>query len=319
MAYVPLKGGELVAIDLNEGAVKWKVALTTAFTPATGDGLVFAADGDHVIALDQRKGDALWRSPLHAAIVAPLFWDSGWLIASTETGELVALHGENGRVLWRSPVGSPLAVPPTPVHDRLYAALVDGRLVAVELDTGATVWFYPLEEAVTGLLALDDQLLVGTRANLLRSIGLARGRIRWTQRAGADIAGTPTADDQQIYFAALDNVLRAVDRRSGNLRWSRPLPSRPASGPLRAGDVVLVPFTTTDIGAFSAKTGAPSFTIRAVGEIAGIPFLRESPRPTAPRLIALSREGALQGFASRYEPPPATLQTLPGVKVTGGW
>ena len=90
------------------------------------------------------------------------------------------------------------------------------------------------------------------------------------QRAGADTAGAPVADDKLIYFAALDNMLRALDRRNGNLRWSRSLPSRPAAGPLRTGDVVLVPFVTTDIGAFTATTGAPAFTIRAVGEIGGV-------------------------------------------------
>jgi hypothetical protein len=76
-----------------------------------------------------------------------------------------------------------------------------------------------------------------------------------------------------------------------------------------------VPFVTTDIGAFTATTGAPAFTIRAVGEIGGVPFIRESVPATAPLLVAMSREGALQGFAPRIEPPPVPLGELPGVKV----
>ena len=48
-----------------------------------------------------------------------------------------------------------------------------------------------------------------------------------------------------------------------------------------------------------------------------MPFLREAPRPTAPRLIAVSRDGMLQGFAPRYEPPPVPLipEPLPGIKI----
>ena len=112
-------------------------------------------------------------------------------------------------------------------------------------------------------------------------------------------------------------MLRALDRKSGNLKWARKLPSRPAAGPLRAGDVVLLPLVTTDIAAFLAATGADSFTIRAAGETGGVPFIREGARLTSPLLIAMSREGALQGFAPRIEPLPAPLSVLPGQKAGG--
>ncbi|HXG89078.1 MAG TPA: PQQ-binding-like beta-propeller repeat protein [Vicinamibacterales bacterium] len=317
MGYVPLKGGELMAIDLNEGVVKWKVPLTTTLTPATGDGLVFASEEGLVTAFDQRTGRTLWRTPLPSPLAAPLFWDSGWLLASTEAGELVAMKAEDGSVIWRQPLGAPLSVPPSPSGDRVYVALRDGRIVGLELEKGTVLWSYPLNQPVTGMLALEDQLVVGTRGNQLHSLALTRARIRWSQRAGADISGAPVADDQLIYFAAFDNVLRAIERRTGNLKWTRNLLSRPAGGPLRTGNVVLMPLVTTDIGAFTAATGAEAFTIRAIGELSGVPFLRESARPTAPRLIAMSREGALQGFSQRFEPVPAPLAELPGVKVTG--
>ena len=224
-------------------------------------------------------------------------------------------HGQDGRLLWRQALGSPLLVEPTPAGDRLYVALRDGRVAALALATGEVAWSVPLNEPVTGMLAVDDQIFVGTRQNVLHSLSLRNGRINWTQRAGADTAGAPVADDKFVYFAALDNMLRALDRRTGNLRWSRTLPSRPAAGPLRTGDVVLIPFVTNDIGAFAARTGVPAFTIQAVGEIGGVPFVREAVGPTAPLLIAMSREGALQGFAPRVEPPPAALNELPGIKV----
>jgi outer membrane protein assembly factor BamB len=313
-AYVPLRG-ELLAIDLNEGRVQWAVDLSTSLTPATGDGLVFAAAESTVIALDQRTGQTVWRAPLSAPLSGPLYWDGGWVLASTEAGDLVALKSDDGQVLWQSTLGSPLAVRPTTSADRLYAALRSGTVVALDGDTGIVVWSLPLKQDMTGMLALEQQLLVGTRANLLHSIALDRGRIDWSQRVGADVIGAPTADVDHIYFAAFDNVLRALDVRNGNLVWRRNLPSRPSGGPLLIDDVVLVPFSTNDIGAYHAATGAPSFTIQAVGELGTAPFLRDNPRPTAPRLIALSREGSLQGFAPRFEPPPVPLANLPGVRV----
>jgi outer membrane protein assembly factor BamB len=315
MAYVPLQNGDLMAIELNEGAVQWAVQAPTGFTPATGDGLVFVAGDKLVTALDQPSGDTIWRAPLTAALSGPLYWDGGWVLASTEAGELVAFRAENGEVLWRSALGSPLAVRPSAAGDRLYVALRNSTVAALDAENGTPVWSLALDQPVTGIVALENQLLVGTRANLLHSITLDRGRIDWSQKAGGDVVGAAAADEERIYFVAFDNVLRALNRGNGNLVWRRNLPSRPAGGPLRVDDAVLVPFSTSDIGAYLASTGAPSFTIQAVGELGTAPFLRDNTRLTAPRLIALSREGALQGFAPRIEPPPAPLAELPGVRV----
>jgi outer membrane protein assembly factor BamB len=318
-AYVPLKSGDLVAVALDGGEVRWKVALPTSQTPATGDGFVFTASDRFVMALDQSTGQTVWRTPMAQSIAGPLYWEAGWLIASTDSGEVVAFNGDDGQIMWRVALGSPLAVAPSSSGERLYVALTDGRVAALTLTSGDAEWTAALNETPTGLLALQEQLVIGTRANLLHSLNLTNGRIRWSQKAGADIAGAPVADEDRIYFVAMDNVVRGLNRRSGSIVWTRPLPSRPALGPLRIGDQILVPLTTNDIHGMIATTGSPSFTIKAVGELGGIvsAFLRDHARATAPRVIAISREGTLQGFASRFDPVPAPLPELPGVKITG--
>lgn len=312
MAYVPLKSGELVALALDNGAEHWRMPLAMTATPATGDGLVFAGTGSTIAALEQRSGRELWRVDAGGPLQGPVHWESGWVLASTTGGDLLAIRSEDGSVLWRSPLGSPMASPPTPSGDSLYVALVDGRIVALDMESGAALWTNPLNEPVTGMLALADQLLIGTRANMLHSLALDRGRQRWRQRAGGDVIGAPIADEDRIYFASFDNVLRALSRRSGNLVWTRNLPSRPSGGAQRVDNVIVVPFTTELIGAYDARTGVEAFTIRPAGTLVGAPFLRDHPRPTAPRLVAMSREGALQGFAPRFEAAPVQFTTLPG-------
>jgi outer membrane protein assembly factor BamB len=314
-AYVPLTSGDLMAIDLDEGRVVWTVGLETASTPATGDGLVFVAGDALVTALDQTSGRTVWRTPVDREIVAALHWDGGFVVACLDGGELVAINALDGQILWRSPLGATISTAPSVADDLMYAALENGHLLALSLQNGERRWMVDLGERVTGILVIEEQLLAGTRGNRLHSISLDRGRIRWSQRAGADVIGAPVADEQNIYFVAFDNVLRALHRGNGHLRWSRNLPSRPSGGALRVNEVVLVPLSTNDIGAYLASTGAPSFTIQAVGELGGPAFLRENARPTLPRLIAISREGALQGFASRVEAPPVPLAELPGARV----
>jgi eukaryotic-like serine/threonine-protein kinase len=310
-AYIPLKGGQLVAVDLDRGAIRWTLEQTTAFTPATGEGLVFTVSNQMIEALDAATGARRWGTPLPGGAAVPLYYDTGWLLASTTGGDLVALRASDGNVLWRRQLGAPLSGAPGPALDRLYLALEDNRLASVLLKTGETIWSRTLPARVTSMLALEDQLLVGTAARRFISIDLKHGRERWGWNIGGDISGLPTADDKRIYFASRDNILRALDRRSGNLRWKANLASRPAGGPLLSPDQLLMPMVSSEIAGFDPQTGKPTVTVRAAGEIGTQPFVRAGMRITLPQLITVSREGQLQGFGRRFEPPSQPLPVPP--------
>ena len=111
---------------------------------------------------------------------------------------------------------------------------------------------------------------------------------------------------------ALAKVVRAVDRQSGNLRWKASLGSRPVGGPLPLPSTILMPLVSSEIIGFDRDTGKPTVTVKAAGEMGPQPFFRPGARPTAVRLITVSREGQLQGFAQRFEPVPGPLDVLPG-------
>lgn len=312
-AFVPLKGGQLVAVDLDSGAVRWRLDVATPFTPATGDGLVFTVTEATIEARDALTGAARWRAPLPGGAAVPLYWDTGWLLASTPSGDLAAFRAADGQLVWRQALGSALAAAPAPALDRLFLPLADNRLVSVLLATGETTWSRKLGARITGLLALDDQLVFGTTAKEVVSVNLTSGRERWTWRVGGDVSGLPAADEHRIYFAARDNVLRAVDRKNGNLRWSASLPSRPSGSPLPLPNQVLMPLVSKAVAGFDLETGKPTVTVEAAGEIGLQPFFRAGARVTAVRLVTVSRDGQLQGFAQRFEPVPGPLMELPGL------
>ncbi|MEW6321792.1 MAG: PQQ-binding-like beta-propeller repeat protein [Acidobacteriota bacterium] len=313
-AYVPLRNGDLVAVDLDTAAIRWTAAVDARLSPATGEGLVFTGGNGGVQALNGATGEATWRVPVPGGLAAALHYDTGWLIASLEGGDLAAFRASDGTLVWRRALGSTLVAAPAPALDKLYLPLADGRVHAVNLADGSPVWSRTFTGRVSGLLALDDQIIVGTTGNDVESLDLRTGRTRWRWRVGADVVGRASADARHIYFVARDNVVRAVDRRNGNLRWIRPFASRPAGGPLRVGALVLVPFVSAQIATFDALTGEAKTAITVAGELGSAPHLRLGARPTAPRLITVSREGTLQGFAARIEPPPAPLAELPGAK-----
>lgn len=312
-AYVPLKGGQLVAVDLDRGTIRWRLDVATEFTPATGGGLVFTITEQTIEARDAATGATRWRSPLPGGAAASLYWDTGWLIASTTAGDLAAFRANDGNLVWRRQLGAPLVSTPGPALDRLFLPLSDNRLVAVQLIDGETVWELKLTTPVTSLLALEDQLVFGTADKNLISVELSHGHERWKRPLGGDMAGRPAADDKRIYFASRDNLVRAVDRKSGNLRWKADLPSRPAGGPLRLTDVLLMPLVSSQILGLDPVTGKEIVKASAAGEIGLQPYVRRDVRQTLPQLITVSRDGQLQGFGRRFEPVPQLLPELPGL------
>lgn len=312
-AYVPLKGGQLVAVDLNRGTIRWRLDVATPFTPATGEGLVFTVSEQVIEARDAATGATKWQTPLPGGAAAPLYWDTGWLLASTTSGDLAAFRASDGTMVWRRQLGAPLVASPGPALDRLFLPLADNRVVAVMLSSGDTVWETKLSAPITALLALDDQLVFGTAAKDVVSVDLSRGRERWRRKVGGDVSGRPTADEKRIYFASRDNILWAVDRKSGNLKWKAGLSSRPSGGPLRLGDALLMPLVSNQIVGFDPESGKPSVTAAAAGEIGLQPYVRRGTRLTQPQLITVSREGQLQGFGRRFEPVPQPLSELPGL------
>ena len=72
-AFIPLRGGQLVAVDLDRGTVRWRVDLVTTLTPATGEGLVFTATAGVIAARDGQTNATRWQTPLLGGAATPLY------------------------------------------------------------------------------------------------------------------------------------------------------------------------------------------------------------------------------------------------------
>lgn len=314
-AYAPFASGTLAAVDLDSGRVRWRAAVKTGVSPATGDGLVFAASGDGVAAFVAATGAAAWHRTLPGTIAAPLHWDTGWLLASFESGDLVALRASDGALMWRQSLGAIVRVPPAPALANLYVGTEDARLLALDLASGRTLWTRTLDAAASGLTPFDGELVVGTTGRYLYDVDLDSGRVRWRWRIGAPVAGGVAVDERHLYVAAFDHVLRALDRGNGNLRWMKSLPHRPAGTPVVVGTTVMVPTLSTELAAYVAATGAPATAVASAGEVAGEVHLRVGGAARGTRLVALTVERRLLAFGPRVEPAPAPIGGLPGTVV----
>jgi outer membrane protein assembly factor BamB len=251
-AYVALRNDQLLSVSLETGTRVWSVECPTTAAPAAGDSLVFTAGNGYVQALAQRDGAPRWRVPVEGSVTS-LYWDTGWLIATTNTNALLAMRAVDGQVLWRRNLDTALQGDPAPAGERLYLAMKTGALLALALQTGDPVWTIQLPGPGAGILAVGDRLYIGSQDDSFYCLAARDGKVLWRWKTGADVIGTAAIDARRVYFVSLDNVLRALDRHNGSVRWQASLPMRPATGPLLTGWTIVVAGIAAEFHAYSSE------------------------------------------------------------------
>jgi len=79
------------------------------------------------------------------------------------------------------------------------------------------------EECATGaLVAQGRQLVIGSRASAIVSVGTERGQITWATSSSGGIDSTATYDAKhnQVYVGADDGTFYALDPGAGTVRWT---------------------------------------------------------------------------------------------------
>lgn len=321
-AFVPLEGDRIVAYDLARGKQMWLVQAATAFEPAASPDLLFVAEPGHLVALRATDGSPAWQLPFAETLAVPPVFDNGWLVAATIGGEVLAYRASDGALIWRQRIGSPAHARPALATDRVYVPTEDGRVVALRVDTGEKIWEHRVGGAVSDILALDERLFAGSRDNFMYCLRTDDGAQDWLWRTGGDVVGLPVVDGRAVYFVSLDNVLWALNRSNGNQRWKRPLPLRPTSGPVKAGQAMLVSGFAANLPAYKIEDGTAAGDVPATGEIAAPVRVVSLPAAYGPVVVVTTRDiikgATVTALARSIEPPLSpTLPALPNpVSVT---
>ena len=313
-AYVPLRSGRLVAVDLAAARVRWTAELAVSAAPAAGDGLVFVPQADGLAAL-AADGSPRWQLRVNGGFSAPLLWKGGWLVGAANNGDVLCLRALDGHVVWTARVTSPVRGRPALTADRVYVSLEDGRVVSHDLATGAVMWEQTLGGTPGPVLALDDRVFVGSADKFFYCLDAEKGKRKWRWRMGAGIIGEPVVDDRHVYFVALDNVLRALHLWNGSQRWKQGLPVRPSGAPLLAGSILYVAGVAAELHAYRADTGAPAGRFAAPAELGSPPQLVHPEMDLLSAVVLLTRAGDLQVLRRRIEPAIVPLDYPIGVTV----
>ena len=317
-AFFPIEGGHVVAYDLATGSQTWIVPIAATGRPAASPDLLFVVESTAIDAVRVEDGSTAWQLPFAEPLAAPLAWDNGWLVAVTIEGNVLAFRASDGHLVWRRNIGSPAHASPALAADRVYVPTEDGRVVALRVETGELVWEHRLGGAPGEILALAERLYVGSKDNFLYCLKTKDGELDWrSMRTGADVIGRPLVDEHSVYFVSLDNVLRALSRGSGNQRWRHVLSLRPTTGPIRAGDTIIVTGLAETLPAFAATDGSQAGELTPGGEVVAPPHILEIPGIYGPVVVAITRDvvkgATVSAHARSIEPPILTSISLPNL------
>jgi outer membrane protein assembly factor BamB len=307
--------GSLVALDLETGRQRWRLALSPGQSPEHGTiaggrlyvGTSFTSEGDLrppiVYAVDLATGRRRWQAVLEPGTDlewgAPVVEGDLVLIADTPshpdsapTSRLHALHADTGRVRWKANLRSREqgfhTQRPLVIGGLVLTVNTSGALLAVDAGSGREVWrerrgpFLPLIAGTSGSLvfAVVDASLV--------ALETGSGNQRWQiplpvderERWAVLASGT-------IYAVAAEQVV-AIDPASGTDRW-RVRVGQAVGPPRRVGQRVYVA-TEGQLVAIDAASGSVAWT-------SGRRAVANSPIAAGGRVVVTTRDGALLAFA----------------------
>ena len=277
------------AIHTETGKTHWlvNVASKEEEKKSTGGGLaiangkLFVSTGfGEVIALNLKKGELLWRRSLNGPIRAPPTYFKGRIFAVTIDNILHALSETNGKTLWThigivETAGLLGGAAPAAAGNIIISAFSSGEVFAFRHENGRVIWsdtltairqYSPLSKLahIKGRPAIDvNNVIVTSNSGRTISINLRTGERIWEQRVGS--GNSPWIAGEFIYLLSSFGELFCLDKRTGRVVWVSQLPKyedmknqeNPVfwSGPLLAGDRLLVGSSKKDIWSVSPYTG----------------------------------------------------------------
>jgi outer membrane protein assembly factor BamB len=297
------------ALDVDTGKVLWRVELAPDDDDdgilggglAFSDGKIYVTTGfAQVIALEATTGKVLWRRNVSGPMRAGPTVSDGRLFTVTVANELYALSVDDGHTLWTHIGITEMAGllgggSPAVEGDIVVAPYSSGEVVALRVQNGRMVW----SDSLTSLRRTDPvssiahirgrpvidrgRVYVVGHSNRTIAIDLASGSRVWEQPIGSMFG--PWVAGDFIYVISNEGEIACLLRKDGRIRWVRPLqrfedeedktdPIR-WTGPVLAGDRLLVAGSNGEIWSVSPYTGSLLGSIKVSGPVAITPAIAD--------------------------------------------
>jgi len=303
--FVANRDGYVTAIDVTSGRKIWRSRtgerLISGPTAENGTLLMGTRDGQ-VVALSADSGERQWTAELSSEVIAAPAAANGMVVARALDGRIVALDLATGDRRWTIEHTVPTLTmrgtsPAQIVGNTVYAGLENGKVVALDSATGETRWEQSIAvpsgrselERIVDIdaapLIVGNELYAASAGNVMASLSLTGGRVRWKQAISA--ATGLASNDSDVFTTDVDGVAWAVNRLTGNETWEQDaLKYREPSAPVLYESDVLVGDYDGYLHWLSADDGSVIARGHPLGEA-----IRSRPVVVEDRVIVLGADG----------------------------
>jgi outer membrane protein assembly factor BamB len=319
--------GYVYCLDSATREVSWHFANPFPFesAPALGPERLFIWDRVNSLFCLDKKGTALWDSPISEEISSPIALDRERVYVGTEKGNLVALSQATGQSLWHFETGGIITSAPVFFDNQVYLGSGDGKIYILSpmgrlhgtIDLGSPIQVTPLVDG--------RRLYVGAEDHTFFCYDLRHNKRKWKITAGGRLLASPQADRKRVLFPASNGVLYALDKKNGNILWWWIAPSLSRHDLELDGEKILATSSSPDFFALDVKSGKTLGKYEAKEEIRSNPvwaepyltFAQFDPAVSKGRIVFLHKELSVRISPSLASPQPAGTEVSFTASATG--
>ena len=243
------------------------------------DGVVYVGSGDgNLLALDLASGTLRWKYATGNLIgeSSPAVAEDAVYIGDLG-GILHAVSVREGTRLWTFTTGSEIKSSPVVVGDVVLIGSYDGHLYALDARTGQLRWKVMTRGQVHATPAVQNGLtFVAGCDSIFRAIRITDGKEIYAIESGAYTGASPVLDGDRAYFGTFNFEVLALDlkRRVVAWRYSRPDSQFPYySSAALEGGLVILGGRDKMIHAIHAATGKPAWTFATRARVDSSPVV----------------------------------------------
>src|ERR1044072_1317910 len=266
--FVPLAGGQLVALKAKDGQLFWRAEIggELSASPVADENVIYVAsetvvqtDGQKpsgaLRALGREGGVTQWLTPLVRPVRGGLALSHGKIFAGGLDGRAYAFDKRTGGVLWSIPYSLEFSGQPVVKDGKVYLGSEDGTLLALDEASGTLLWRYRTQGAIHGPVAVTkESVFFGSGDGYVYSVTTDKGKLQWRKRTGAGVEAVVLAGES-VLAASLDNFAYLLNLK-GTMLWKKLLPGRISAQPLAVAETALfTPLSSSEGVALGLKDG----------------------------------------------------------------
>ena len=282
--YVGTYAGELIAVDLETGAPKWRYEANAVYgigesSPAVADPLVLVGDLEGLLhAVDVDTGEAAWTYQTGGEIKSsPVVVGDHVLIGSYD-GYLYSLTLADGQLVWRYETENYVHATPAVSDGVAYFGGCDEMFHGVRVSDGVEVMRLPAGYTAASPTIDGDRVFFGTHDNEVLGIDLTTRELLWRYEHHTrhfPFYSSPLNVDGKVVIGGRDRMVHAIDEHTGKEAWTFVTRARVDSSPATSDGRVYIGsgdgrFYVLDLETgekiWEFDTGAPLFASPAVAD-----------------------------------------------------